>query len=364
MGLAAQALAVVRQHLIPLVRPDDDPLLHRDGEIAEALIDNGLWEEARGYLARAPQHDTPSNDQSACRTWLEARLMMADGLPRQVLAHCQARQTALAADGDSTMPVDVLRVAELAAAAAACGDPAEAYRQISIAYDTHGRLLGRAARARYVSLQIQHEVQRAVQERDAALHTAQQLAALNADLKAQVEANERLNSRVEALALEDSLTGLHNRRHLFQAGPVLLLRARREGLGASAVMIDLDHFKQINDRHGHEGGDRVLQAFAGQARAMVRATDLCCRHGGEEFVMLLGACDLVAAARRIRELLTRFSALAVVVPGGPPITCSFSAGISAPLDAGETLDDLLKRADLALYEAKRKGRRRIELAGG
>ena len=363
LGLATEALAVVRQHLMPLVRPDDDPLLNRDPEIAQALIDNGLWDEARTYLARAPQLDPQSNDQSACRTWLEARLMMTDGQPQQALAHCQARQAQLAADDDSTMPLDVLRVAELAAtAAAACGDHAEAYRQMSAAHSTQDRLLGRAARARFASLQIQHEVQRAVQERDAALQTAQQLAELNASLQAQVAANATLTARLESLALEDALTGLHNRRHLFQAGPALLNQARRDGHGVTAVMIDLDHFKQVNDRYGHEGGDQVLKAFAGQARAIVRGSDLCCRYGGEEFVLLLGTSDLPAAVQRVRDLLAQFSTLAVAVPGGVPVSCSFSAGISVSAPHDQTLDDLLKRADGALYEAKRQGRRRVAVA--
>ena len=365
LALPTQALTVAREHLMPLVRPDDDPILNRDGEIAEVLMDNGLLDDARSFLGRRMRHDPQSSDQSHYRTWLEARLMMADGQARQALEHCQARQTHHTAAADLPVTLDVQRMAELAAAAAAaCGEPAEAYRQMCVAHGAQNRMLGRAARARLTSLQIRHEVQRAVHERDEALRMATQLESFNTSLQDQVDANQRLNSRLETMALEDSLTGLYNRRKLYQAGPVLVQRALQDGLAVSAAMIDLDHFKQINDRFGHEGGDRVLKAFAEQAQALVRASDLLCRYGGEEFVMLLGGCDQVSAARRVRELLTRFSALTVEAPGGEPMVCSFSAGISSTVDNGEPLDSLLKRADLALYEAKRQGRCRVETAGG
>lgn len=363
MGMPTRALAVAREHLMPLVRPDDDAILNRDGEIAEVLMDNGLLDDARTCLERQLRHDPQSSDQSDFRAWLEARLMMADGQAREALAHCQARQALRADTFNAPVTLDVQRLAELAAAAAAaCGDHAEAYRQMCLAHGAQIRMLDRAARARVTSLQIRHEVQRAVQERDDALRTSMQLAALNKSLQAQVEANQRLNTRLKAMALEDLLTGLPNRRQLFEAGPALLQHAVQGGLGVSAAMIDLDHFKQINDRYGHEGGDRVLKAFSEQARAMVRSSDLLCRYGGEEFVMLLGGCDQLVAARRVRDLLARFSALAVEAPGGEQMVSSFSAGISSLVDAGESLDGLLKRADLALYEAKRQGRRRVELA--
>ncbi len=99
--------------------------------------------------------------------------------------------------------------------------------------------------------------------------------------------NERLQQHLRVQGLEDPLTGLHNRRHLMEAGSALLSLLRCRGEPRAVVLIDLDNFKRVNDVHGHETGDLVLKGFAGLARRQTCAEDLACRYGGEEFVLLL-----------------------------------------------------------------------------
>lgn len=159
--------------------------------------------------------------------------------------------------------------------------------------------------------------------------------------------------QLEDLAATDELTGLYNRRHfLHLAGQELqTLRGGQHGL----ALLDLDHFKRINDVHGHAAGDRVLQAFAGVARACLREGDVLARYGGEEFVLLLPNTDagqFSACCERLREAFNRAEPLGVNMQG-----LSVSIGMTL-LSVGDDLDEALQRADQALYQAKREGRDR------
>lgn len=162
------------------------------------------------------------------------------------------------------------------------------------------------------------------------------------------------------MAVKDQLTGLHNRRYFDTHGVSLLEATRKTGKALSAVMCDIDHFKSINDRYGHDVGDVVLKEIAGRITKNVRSLDLACRIGGEEFVILMPETDTqvaTLAAERIRE---EIAALPVIVDGGSiKVDVTMSLGI-ASLDPGdETLRDLVRRADEALYAAKRDGRNRV-----
>jgi diguanylate cyclase (GGDEF)-like protein len=358
MGLAAEALVVARAHLIGRIHPEDDPMLHRDPEIAQVLLDNGQPEEAAAYLARAPQSKENTNEISALRSWLEARLLLARGDAPAALQRALAHQPE--GEQDTNMPLALLRLAQVTAnAAAACGQWQLAYEHSTVAYRILDQLLGRAAKARSASLKIQHQVQRTLEERDSARHLAAQLVAANAELQTQAAENAALQDLLQAQALEDPLTGLPNRRALFQTGPALLELARRQGQPVAAVVLDLDHFKQVNDRYGHEMGDQVLQGFADTLRATVRNSDLCCRYGGEEFVVLLVGSDESQAERRLQSLLRAFAARAWPVLGAPALQATFSAGISAAGAERLKLEELLRRADAALYAAKQGGRRQV-----
>ncbi|MEM7427537.1 MAG: PleD family two-component system response regulator [Pseudomonadota bacterium] len=162
------------------------------------------------------------------------------------------------------------------------------------------------------------------------------------------------------LAVTDPLTGLHNRRYLETHLTTLVEKFGNRGKALTLLALDIDHFKSVNDTHGHDIGDRVLQEFAGRVQTEVRGLDLVARTGGEEFIVVLPYTNALQAeiiAERIRDAIVRthFN----IGEDLPPLPVTVSIGVSA-LDAPEDVpDDILKRADLALYDAKNQGRNRV-----
>jgi len=164
--------------------------------------------------------------------------------------------------------------------------------------------------------------------------------------------------QLEDLVATDELTGLFNRRHFLRLAS-RELNAMEPGVLHGLALIDLDHFKRINDMHGHAAGDQVLQAFAGVASACLREGDVLARYGGEEFVVLLPDCSgerLTSCCERLRIAFTDVSLIGLKVGN-----LSLSAGMTL-LEPGDDLDDALQRADQALYRAKRDGRNRCAAA--
>jgi diguanylate cyclase (GGDEF)-like protein len=162
------------------------------------------------------------------------------------------------------------------------------------------------------------------------------------------------------MARTDELTGLNNRRAFTEQCERALEQARRYGRPLALVMFDIDHFKTINDTHGHAAGDRVLQDLAGAILRTLREVDVAGRLGGEEFAVLLpetGGPEAVALAERLRKVV---AGLKVAHEGHEiAFTCSF--GVAVRLEDDAVLDTLLSRADEALYRAKRQGRDRISV---
>jgi diguanylate cyclase (GGDEF)-like protein len=172
---------------------------------------------------------------------------------------------------------------------------------------------------------------------------------------------KRLELELQRLATTDALTGLANRRAFFDRGQPALEAARRYGHQVSMLMIDVDHFKAVNDRHGHSTGDAMLRLLADRLREVLRQADLIARIGGEEFAALMPETDLDAAmqvAERLREMCDGLAPDASV-----DTAISVSVGV-AQWRAGESLDHLLERSDAALYRAKRAGRNRVETSFG
>ncbi|MNF61263.1 putative diguanylate cyclase YdaM [compost metagenome] len=164
--------------------------------------------------------------------------------------------------------------------------------------------------------------------------------------------------QLEDLVATDELTGLFNRRHFLRLATRELQRME-PGVAHGLALIDLDHFKRINDLHGHAAGDQVLQAFAAVATACLRDGDVVARYGGEEFVLLLPDSDperLTTCCERLRVAFTGVELVGLNVRD-----LSLSAGMTL-LEAEEDLDDALHRADQALYRAKRDGRNRCAAA--
>ena len=164
--------------------------------------------------------------------------------------------------------------------------------------------------------------------------------------------------QLEDLASTDELTGLYNRRHFLRRAEAELSRLR-PGHQSGLALIDLDHFKRVNDLHGHATGDRVLQTFATVARSCLRDGDILARYGGEEFVLLLPSTDaeqFSACCERLREAFASAQPLDVQLQAGH---LSLSVGLTL-LCEGDDLDESLQRADEALYRAKGNGRNRCE----
>lgn len=171
----------------------------------------------------------------------------------------------------------------------------------------------------------------------------------------------RLRERLQEQAVRDVLTGLYNRRELLDVFPREIAYALRTGQPLSVAMLDLDHFKQVNDTYGHDSGDQVLVALARHIRDNLRASDFAFRFGGEEFVLLLRT-NLPGSRKAVDALRTGFHEMCFTFHEAAPVQLSFSAGVvEAPL-FGQDLDALLKFADEALYRAKAGGRNRVELA--
>ncbi|MGH6987056.1 MAG: PleD family two-component system response regulator [Caulobacteraceae bacterium] len=163
-----------------------------------------------------------------------------------------------------------------------------------------------------------------------------------------------LDSSLE-LAVTDPLTGLHNRRYMTGQLRALVERARLEGEPVAALMIDLDRFKQINDCFGHDVGDEVLREFAVRLATNVRAVDLPCRYGGEEFMVIMPETGL-ADAERVAERIRLHVAGSSFRLAGELLTVTISIGVAASLGENDSPEALLKRADAAVYEAKAAGR--------
>jgi diguanylate cyclase (GGDEF)-like protein len=171
---------------------------------------------------------------------------------------------------------------------------------------------------------------------------------------------QRLLTATQALSSTDPLTGLWNRRFLVQQAPRVWRQARRDGLRVTAMVLDLDHFKRLNDAHGHAAGDAVLRAVADALGATVRPADVLARTGGEEIVVL-GLVSDAAEAHHLAERL-RVAVSGSSTEDGHRVTASIGLALTRPVDGEDTVDALWKlvdRADAAMYDAKQQGRDRV-----
>ena len=316
----------------------------------------GEYDAAERYLEQGAVRALGDGDGNNQWAWLRARCLMHRGQIDEARRLCdetlaESRQAQL-----SEQPNDLLELLRTAADAhEAAGDAASALGLVRRAQTIYEQLVGRSARARYIALQVRHQLAHTERERDGALE-------LNQALQARIAETEMLHARLREQALRDPLTGLHNRRYLFEMAPVLLELSRRQGTPLCVVLIDLDHFKLLNDTYGHQAGDQVLQRFATLMDSTLRRSDVVCRHGGEEFVALMPDIDLSGAQVVLERLLAEYQVLDVQIGRRRLPHCSFSAGVALFPAHGHTLEQLLTRADRTLYLAKSHGRARIETA--
>jgi two-component system cell cycle response regulator len=174
---------------------------------------------------------------------------------------------------------------------------------------------------------------------------------------------ERLRDNVQQsmeLAVTDALTGLFNRRYMESHADSLVERAAARGKPLSALIIDIDHFKAVNDTHGHDAGDDVLREFSDRLRSCIRGIDLACRYGGEEFVVIMPDTDLGVANKVAERIRRRVAAEPFpIARGSRSVEVTISVGLAGRIGPQDTSALIMKRADSALYLAKRNGRNRV-----
>jgi diguanylate cyclase (GGDEF)-like protein len=230
----------------------------------------------------------------------------------------------------------------------------------------NARRASMASRARYQAavlqtelLQLQHRLEENDIKRHATERARAEMALANLALSRKIQEVESLQAALREQATQDALTGLFNRRHLNDTLPALLAMALREHQPLSVVVIDLDHFKAVNDTHGHPAGDLLLTAFGRLLRDQLRGSDQAFRYGGEEFCLLLPNTPAAAAAGKVQQLLLQWHEQVFALDSGVLRDLGFSAGVADTLQAAPTPVQLLHAADDLLLAAKRAGRRRV-----
>jgi diguanylate cyclase (GGDEF)-like protein len=338
--------------------------------LALGHLAQGEVEEALRFLAVGAVAGVADGDSLCDWAWIKARCLLAQGNPVGARELVERTMQLRAQRQLAEQPYPSMQMLQaLADACEQLGDHREALRWLREAHARYAHLVGRGARARYIALEVSHQLTTTQRERErdravlghrAAEDDRRRLVELNAELQAKVAETEHLHQQLREQALRDPLTGLHNRRYLYEASPGLLELAHRQKRIVCVALLDLDHFKLLNDTYGHQAGDRVLTRFADLLRETLRRSDIICRYGGEEFVALMPDLDAADAEAVLERLLRALQSLPPLpgrrrVPNG-----SFSAGIATFPRHGHTLELLLSRADKALYTAKHMGRARIE----
>ena len=286
---------VVRRHLFNLI-----PIAH--GMLLDAIPDPVLVIDASGQIAES----NPAANALAGGATLTGRRLAAIPELGRVLA-----ETLAAPDRSAEGPREI-----------ALGEPPRYFDASKVALSYAGRTVGHLILLRDIS----HRV------------------ALQQQLREQ--------------SMRDPLTGLHNRRFFDELAPVMFAEAQRSGTTLAAAMIDIDHFKRLNDSFGHAAGDAVLRAAGALLRQSIRQSDIVFRLGGEEFLVLLPNTQDESALRRVDEWRETFAAGAIR-HDGKALTITFSAGVALFPDDADEIAALLDRADQALYRAKAEGRNRV-----
>jgi len=174
-----------------------------------------------------------------------------------------------------------------------------------------------------------------------------------------ISERKSIESHLRKAAETDELTGLNNRRYFFERAKREIERARRHGFPVSVIMMDIDHFKRVNDLHGHVSGDKVLQKMASICLNSIRSTDVVARFGGEEFVILLPDANIDTVKLRAEIIRQRIEEASFETDQGA-LNVTVSLGVATTDDGTGGIMELIERADSALYTAKSKGRNRVE----
>ncbi|WP_342317157.1 diguanylate cyclase [Lysobacter sp. FW306-1B-D06B] len=223
------------------------------------------------------------------------------------------------------------------------------------AHDVHGLCVPLSAHGEVVGwLSLQGEGQGRIAEESLAVRLCEQLSL--------ALANVRLRESLRHQAVRDALTGLFNRRYLEESLTREIARCQRRQQPLAVLMLDVDHFKAFNDRHGHAMGDAALAAFARMLKDKCRPEDIACRYGGEEFTLILPESDLPTALERAEDIRTSAALLRIGEAGGAALRITVSIGVALMPQHGEVGLELMRAGDRALYRAKHEGRDRVAVA--
>jgi diguanylate cyclase (GGDEF)-like protein len=337
---------------------------------AEVYARHGRLDDAARCVreAEAIRDNFPGGYNTVYASWAKATLANAGDDDAAALDALD--QAIAAAEQRFHVPTLCKAYAAAAARCAKLGRFEEAYaRHVRLLAVAQERMTSRAS-AKYFLLKAEHELKhareardRAERERQESLALNRQLERLNRELERKVREVEDLQSRLAAEAVHDPLTQLFNRRYLDSVVPALLSGANRRSAPLALALVDLDHFKAVNDKHGHLAGDRVLMQIGRVLATSLRPADVLCRYGGEEFCVVLPDTDGAGARTALATLAQKLRELVVPWGGHTLSGFTFSAGIAVAPHDGATQAELVSAADRALYHAKALGRERVVLAG-
>ena len=336
---------------------------------AEVYALHGRLDDAARCVREAEtiQANFPGGYNAVYARWAAAAL--ADARDDDTLALAALDEAIAAAEQRKHVPTLCKAYAAAAVRAAKIGRFEDAYaRHVRLLAVTQERMTSRAS-AKYFLLKAEHELRhareardRAERERQESLALNRQLERLNRELERKVREVEELQSRLAAEAVHDPLTQLFNRRYLDSVLPALLSGANRRAAPLALALVDLDHFKSVNDKHGHLAGDRVLMQIGRVLATSLRPADVLCRYGGEEFCVVLPDTDGAGARKALSTLASKLQELVVPWGGDKLSGFTFSAGVAVAPDDGVTQAELISAADRALYHAKAQGRERVVLS--
>jgi diguanylate cyclase (GGDEF)-like protein len=369
LGEADGALSVVEATLAAAAGEPGTPIQnHCCAVAAEVFAHHGRHADARrcAAMARLIRDRFPGGFNEADYRWAVAAAATHGPAARAIAALGRA---IAAADAIRHVPTLCKAHERLAERCAELGRFEDAYRHQQRFTTVLARRLATRVDVKYYLLKVQHELQHARNERDRADRQRQETQALNAELERlnaelqrKVREIESLQAQLAVEAMQDPLTGLFNRRYLDTAMPGLIAHAARRSESLALALVDLDHFKRINDRYGHQAGDAALTEIGRLFGHALRPSDVFCRYGGEEFCVVLPDTDGAGAITALAGLAQRLRELAVPWEGHTIDALTFSAGVAVYPVHARTLAGLVASADRALYIAKGAGRDRIQLA--
>jgi diguanylate cyclase (GGDEF)-like protein len=381
LGLAVPCTALLERIRRNEHRMAPGVLANNTSLMAIANLCAGDLEGARTWLDRGVTAMFSDHDGKTDYARAHATYLMASGRDREARAILQARIAEIAAAELQEAPYSRMRLLQVASdVCERLQDTAAALRYLREAQALYETLMGRSARAGFIATQVAHEYAAARDDRDRAREAHERaevdrrrLATLNLALEERMRESQRLNealrqkiAEAEALqvqlreqAVRDTLTGLYNRRFLAETSVARIELARRQGTPIAIVLIDIDSFKRINDLHGHGRGDEVLQHFAALLRERMRRSDVTCRFGGEEFLLLVDNCGDAVLANILETLMRQFRAMRFGNGDDLLTDCTFSAGVAVLDTDGEDFESLVRKADTRMYRAKAAGRARV-----